>query len=98
MDTAEPAGVPLTGEERAELTWLRAENELLRVQRDMLTRIATGYARDVEVILGRRAGAGAASEPPRVPAADTAPPGTAPPGAVPPGTAPPGTAGGPPRR
>ncbi|GAA1315571.1 hypothetical protein [Saccharothrix xinjiangensis] len=53
MDTTEPTG-PLTDEEREELTWLRAENAFLRVQRDVLTRIADGYAHDVEVILGRR--------------------------------------------
>ncbi|WNV85188.1 hypothetical protein [Umezawaea sp. Da 62-37] len=58
MDTAESAehgGTPLAAEERAELDWLRTENAFLRVQRDVLTRIATGYAHDVEVFLGRRA-------------------------------------------
>ncbi|MEU4447733.1 hypothetical protein AB0K14_07260 [Actinosynnema sp. NPDC050801] len=56
MDTAEPVdrSVPLTDEERDELVWLRTENAFLRVQRDVLTRIATGYAHDVEVFLGRR--------------------------------------------
>jgi hypothetical protein len=57
VDTARPTGrtgAPLTDEERAELTWLRAENAFLRVQRDILTRIATDYAHDVEVVLGRR--------------------------------------------
>ncbi|HEX6345179.1 hypothetical protein [Umezawaea sp.] len=52
MDT--PSSPPLTDEERRELVWLRAENAFLRVQRDVLTRIATGYAHDVEVFLGRR--------------------------------------------
>ncbi|WP_121006890.1 hypothetical protein [Saccharothrix australiensis] len=55
MDGTTPTGLdPLTGEERAELTWLRAENTLLRVQRDILTRIATDYARDVDAILRLR--------------------------------------------
>lgn len=45
---------PLTRDERAELHWLRAENTLLRVQLDMLTRIATGYAHDVDAILRLR--------------------------------------------
>lgn len=53
MDTPSSGG-PLTDDERDELTWLRAENAFLRVQRDVLTRIASGYAHDVEVILGRR--------------------------------------------
>ncbi|WP_433272200.1 hypothetical protein ACQPZF_15755 [Actinosynnema sp. CS-041913] len=48
-------GHPLTGAERAELAWLRAENTLLRVQRDILTRIAADYARDVDAILRSRA-------------------------------------------
>ncbi|WP_367127490.1 hypothetical protein [Saccharothrix sp. HUAS TT1] len=55
MDTTEPTDGPLTDEEREELVWLRAENAFLRVQRDVLTRIASGYAHDVEVFLGRRA-------------------------------------------
>ncbi|MFE2756035.1 hypothetical protein ACFXGA_28965 [Actinosynnema sp. NPDC059335] len=54
MDTPSSGG-PLTDDERDELAWLRAENAFLRVQRDVLTRIASGYAHDVEVILGRRA-------------------------------------------
>ncbi len=45
----------LTGDEREELHWLRAENTFLRVQLDILTRIATGYARDVDTILRLRA-------------------------------------------
>lgn len=45
---------PLTPDEREELAWLRTENAFLRVQRDVLTRIAAGYAHDVEVFLGRR--------------------------------------------
>lgn len=45
----------LTDDERAELAWLRAENDFLRVQRDILLRVATGYAHDVETML-RRAG------------------------------------------
>ncbi|GAA3463835.1 hypothetical protein ACFFSW_35445 [Saccharothrix longispora] len=58
MDTTDPVRdgrAALTDEEREELTWLRAENAFLRVQRDVLTRIATDYAHDIEVILGRRA-------------------------------------------
>ncbi|MCE6997142.1 hypothetical protein LZG04_20390 [Saccharothrix sp. S26] len=45
---------PLDGDERAELHWLRAENAFLRVQLEILTRIATGYARDVDALLRRR--------------------------------------------
>ncbi len=37
---------PLTDDERAELAWLRTENTLLRVERDILLRVATGYADD----------------------------------------------------
>ncbi|MFD0207280.1 MULTISPECIES: hypothetical protein [Saccharothrix] len=44
----------LTGDERAELHRLRAENTFLRVQLDIVTRIATGYARDVDTILHLR--------------------------------------------
>jgi len=47
---------PLTEDERAELAWLRRENDFLRVQRDILLRVATGYAHDVEAML-RRTGA-----------------------------------------
>ena len=46
---------PLTGDERAELEWLRTENDFLRVQRDILLRVATGYAHDVEAMLRRDA-------------------------------------------
>lgn len=45
----------LTDDERAELDWLRAENTFLRVQRDVLARVATGYARDMEALLRRGA-------------------------------------------
>ncbi|WP_188991783.1 hypothetical protein [Saccharopolyspora thermophila] len=34
----------LSAAERAELDWLRRENHLLRVQKEMLLRIATEYA------------------------------------------------------
>ena len=44
---------PLTEDERTELTWLRAENHLLRVERDILLRVATGYAKDVDALLHR---------------------------------------------
>ena len=37
---------PLTEDERSELVWLRKENTLLRVERDILLRVATGYAND----------------------------------------------------
>lgn len=50
---AEHSGTPLTDDERAELAWLRTENDLLRVQRDILLRVATGYAHDVEAMLRR---------------------------------------------
>ncbi|TQM78368.1 hypothetical protein FHX81_0634 [Saccharothrix saharensis] len=46
---------PIDGDERAELHWLRKENAFLRVQLDVLTDIATGYARDVDRILRLRA-------------------------------------------
>jgi len=39
--------------ERAELDRLRAENALLRVERDILLRVATGYALDAERVLRR---------------------------------------------
>ena len=50
---AEPTDPPLTGGERAELAWLRKENDFLRVQRDILMRVATGYAHDFEAVLRR---------------------------------------------
>ena len=37
---------PLGEDERAELSWLRSENTLLRAERDILLRVATGYAND----------------------------------------------------
>ena len=36
----------LSADERAELDWLRQENRLLRVEKDMLLRLATEYALD----------------------------------------------------
>ncbi|MCP2254308.1 hypothetical protein LY13_003075 [Prauserella aidingensis] len=36
-------------DERAELEWLRVENQLLRTQRDVLERIATGFAEDLGI-------------------------------------------------
>ncbi|GGP75116.1 hypothetical protein [Saccharothrix coeruleofusca] len=45
----------LTDDERAELDWLRAENAFLRVQRDVLMRVASGYALDMEALLRRGA-------------------------------------------
>lgn len=50
---AEHTDTSLTDDERAELAWLRAENDFLRVQRDILLRVATGYAHDVEAMLRR---------------------------------------------
>ncbi|CAL9539063.1 hypothetical protein SUDANB95_04159 [Actinosynnema sp. ALI-1.44] len=44
----------LTDDERAELHWLRTENAFLRVQLDIVTRIATDYAEDVDALLRRR--------------------------------------------
>ncbi|MEV0676464.1 hypothetical protein AB0I60_08060 [Actinosynnema sp. NPDC050436] len=44
----------LTADERAELAWLRSENTFLRAQRDVLVRIATGYADDMDALLRRR--------------------------------------------
>ncbi|MGW6449825.1 hypothetical protein [Lentzea sp. NPDC055074] len=48
MDTG-----PLTDGERAELARLRQENDFLRVQRDILLRVATGYAHDFEALSRR---------------------------------------------
>ncbi|SMC52963.1 hypothetical protein [Lentzea albidocapillata] len=50
---AEDIEPPLTGGERAELAWLRKENDFLRVQRDILMNVATGYAHDFEAVLRR---------------------------------------------
>ena len=50
------ADPPLTDDERAELAWLRKENDFLRVQRDILVRVATGYAHDFEAVLRREDG------------------------------------------
>ena len=36
----------LTADERAELDWLRRQNKLLRVERDMLLKIAKSYSLD----------------------------------------------------
>ncbi|MFJ8962447.1 hypothetical protein ACIRG5_23950 [Lentzea sp. NPDC102401] len=47
---------PLTAGERAELAWLRKENDFLRVQRDILLRVASGYAHDFEAALRRNDG------------------------------------------
>ncbi|CCH30123.1 hypothetical protein ABZ816_41335 [Actinosynnema sp. NPDC047251] len=44
----------LTEDERAELAWLRSENAFLRTQRDVLMRVATGYAHDMDALLRRR--------------------------------------------
>ena len=48
---AEHTDAPLTTGERAELAWLRKENDFLRVQRDILLRVASGYAHDFEAVL-----------------------------------------------
>jgi hypothetical protein len=48
-----PAEPPLTDGERAELVWLRQENDFLRVQRDILLRVASGYAHDFETMSHR---------------------------------------------
>ncbi|WP_199543337.1 GreA/GreB family elongation factor [Prauserella endophytica] len=45
---------PIDESERAELEWLRAENALLRTQRDVLERVATGFAEDANATLLRR--------------------------------------------
>ena len=47
--TAVPEHPPLTEDERSELVWLRKENTLLRVERDILLRVATGYANDAKM-------------------------------------------------
>ncbi|HEY3472319.1 MAG TPA: hypothetical protein VGL47_44785 [Amycolatopsis sp.] len=36
-----------------ELAWLRKENALLRVERDMLMRVAAGYASDMALLRRR---------------------------------------------
>ncbi|MBB3662599.1 MULTISPECIES: hypothetical protein [Prauserella salsuginis group] len=53
-------------DERAELEWLRVENQLLRTQRDVLERIATGFAEDLGI-----AWPGAAARPDGSPRGDT---------------------------
>lgn len=45
--------VTLTEDERAELAFLRAENTLLRVERDILMRVASGYAADMTALTRR---------------------------------------------
>jgi hypothetical protein len=37
---------PLSPSEREQLEWLRTENAFLKVQRDILMRVATGFAQD----------------------------------------------------
>lgn len=44
---------PLDQDERAELDWLRAENKLLRTERDVLARVATGLVEDTNASLLR---------------------------------------------
>ena len=44
---------PLTEAERAELLRLRKENDFLRVQCDILMRVASGYAHDFETMRRR---------------------------------------------
>lgn len=44
---------PLDHDERAELHWLRAENKLLRTERDILSRVASGLAEDTNASLLR---------------------------------------------
>ncbi|MBB3049547.1 hypothetical protein FHS23_000542 [Prauserella isguenensis] len=44
-----PGGPQPNDDERAELEWLRVENQLLRTQRDVLERIATGFAEDLGI-------------------------------------------------
>jgi hypothetical protein len=45
---------PLAEDERSELMWLRTENTLLRVERDILIRVASGYAMDMDPLLRQR--------------------------------------------
>ncbi|WP_116040454.1 hypothetical protein [Amycolatopsis palatopharyngis] len=58
MSHAEPVAddnLPLDRAERAELDWLRTENALLRTERDILVRVASGFADDANVtLLARR--------------------------------------------
>ncbi|WP_020657526.1 hypothetical protein [Amycolatopsis benzoatilytica] len=44
--SADPAGPPPTGDEHAELIFLRAENALLRTERDILVKAAGWFAAD----------------------------------------------------
>jgi transposase len=46
IDTGELEG--LTTEERAELAWLRRENRVLRMERDLLKKAAAFFARESE--------------------------------------------------
>ncbi|SFB49731.1 hypothetical protein SAMN05216266_11491 [Amycolatopsis marina] len=58
MSQAEPIAdrtPPLDRDERAELEWLRTENALLRTERDILVRVASGFADDANAtLLARR--------------------------------------------
>ena len=52
--SAEPAGpLPLTGDEHAELIFLRAENALLRTERDILVKAAGWFAADAGALARR---------------------------------------------
>lgn len=51
--TAEMTAAGMTDDERAELAWLRTENTLLRVERDILMRVASGYAEDMAALMRR---------------------------------------------
>ncbi|SFW85586.1 hypothetical protein [Amycolatopsis australiensis] len=53
-----------TEEPDDDLAWLRKENALLRVERDMLMRVAAGYARDVARLRGQERPGPCAGDPP----------------------------------
>ncbi|QWF78587.1 hypothetical protein [Amycolatopsis sp. CA-230715] len=53
MSTEPAAAPPLTGDEHAELSRLRAENALLRVERDILVKAASWFAADAGALTHR---------------------------------------------
>lgn len=45
---------PLTHDERAELVWLRAENALLRMEKEILVKTATWFAEEANAVPRKR--------------------------------------------
>ncbi len=58
MSAEREHGARLSPDEHEELSWLRRENTLLRVENDMLRRIATEYALDRSTLAGGRSPSG----------------------------------------